>query len=67
MSRFTNCFTMVTRPPAPKMRLKEKDGFGSNMREMRILDRFRRLLARTKPADQKLLMLMASKMAARKP
>jgi transcriptional regulator with XRE-family HTH domain len=54
------------RPPAERVQLKQKDGFGSNPREAKTLDRFRRLLARTKPADRQLLVMMASKMAGRK-
>jgi hypothetical protein len=45
------------------LKLKEKDGWGSKGADARTLARFRRLLGRTKPADLKLLIFMAGKMA----
>jgi transcriptional regulator with XRE-family HTH domain len=57
-------------PPTERVKLKEKDGWGSKGADARTLSRFRRLLGRTKPADLKLLLFMAGKMAqtkARKP
>ena len=54
------------KPPVPRIRLNDGGGWGSRGADARTLDRFRRLLARTNPTDQQLLLLMASKMAARK-
>jgi transcriptional regulator with XRE-family HTH domain len=51
------------KPPTERLELKEKDGWGSKGADARTLARFRRLLSRTKPADQKLLIFMATKMA----
>jgi transcriptional regulator with XRE-family HTH domain len=53
-------------PPKIKTDLREESGFGKTPAEDRTLTRFRRLLARTSPQDQKLLFNMASKMATRK-
>jgi transcriptional regulator with XRE-family HTH domain len=54
-------------PPAVKPALAHADhGFGANSKDFRTLSRFRRLLGRTSPQDQKLLLYMASKMASRK-
>jgi transcriptional regulator with XRE-family HTH domain len=53
-------------PPNIKTDLREESGFGQTPAEGRTLTRFRRLLARTSPQDQKLLFHMASKMATRK-
>ena len=53
-------------PPAVKLALARNDhGFGARSRDFRTLSRFRRLLGRTSPQDQKLLLYMASKMASR--
>jgi transcriptional regulator with XRE-family HTH domain len=54
-------------PPAAKLGLAHDDhGFGASGKGSRTLSRFRRLLGRTSPQDQKLLFFMASKMASRK-
>lgn len=53
-------------PPVEPLNLKEASGFGSSGADARTLSRFRRLLARTNPADQKLLIFMAQKMARQK-
>lgn len=52
-------------PPKPEIKMIEKDGFGSSPAEARTLGRFRRLLSRTSKEDQKLLLMMATKMASR--
>jgi transcriptional regulator with XRE-family HTH domain len=55
------------KPPAEKLALAHDDhGFGASGKDFRTLSRFRRLLGRTSPEDQKLLLHMAQKMAARK-
>jgi transcriptional regulator with XRE-family HTH domain len=54
------------KPPTQRLKLKEEDGWGSSGSDARTLDRFRRLLGRTDPADQKLLLYMATKMARSK-
>jgi transcriptional regulator with XRE-family HTH domain len=54
------------KPPTERLRLNAEDGFGSSGADARTLVRFSRLLGRTKPADQKLLMFMATKMAQTK-
>ena len=54
------------KPPAEKIALARNDhGFGASSKDFRTLSRFRRLLGRTSPQDQKLLLYMASKMASR--
>jgi len=54
------------KPPAAKLTLARDDhGFGASSKDFRTLSRFRRLLGRTSPQDQKLLLYMASKMASR--
>jgi transcriptional regulator with XRE-family HTH domain len=40
-------------------------GWGNTGKDARVLNRFRRLLQRTSPADRKLLLAMAQKMAGR--
>ena len=54
------------KPPALSGVPPEDRGWGSSGKDFRTFSRFRRLLGRTKATDQKLLMLMASKMAGRK-
>jgi transcriptional regulator with XRE-family HTH domain len=55
------------KPPAETLAFAHDDhGFGANSKDFRTLSRFRRLLGRTSPQDQKLLLHMAMKMAARK-
>jgi transcriptional regulator with XRE-family HTH domain len=41
----------------------DANGFGSDEKDARLLDRFRRLLGRTSASDRKLLLCMANKMA----
>jgi transcriptional regulator with XRE-family HTH domain len=54
-------------PPVVKLALaRDYHGFGAREKDSRTLSRFRRLLGRTSPQDQKLLLFMASKMASRK-
>lgn len=54
------------KPPSAKLALRHDDhGFGASGKDSRTLSRFRRLLGRTSPQDQKLLLFMASKMASR--
>jgi len=53
-------------PPTERLKLKEKGGWGSKGADARTLAKFRRLLGRTKPADQKLLIFMATKMVQTK-
>lgn len=50
-------------PPTERIKLKEKDGWGSKGADARTLSRFRRLLGRTNSADRKLLLFLANKMA----
>ena len=52
-------------PPATPMPVSENEGWGAKGADSRTLSRFRRLLGRTSPQDQKLLLHMASKMASR--
>jgi hypothetical protein len=54
------------KPPTQRLKLKEEHGWGSSGSDARTLDKFRRLLGRTDPADQKLLLYMATKMARSK-
>jgi transcriptional regulator with XRE-family HTH domain len=51
-------------PPAVKFAHGDH-GFGAREKDSRTLSRFRRLLGRTSPQDQKLLLYMASKMVSR--
>ena len=54
------------KPSAANLALSRVDhGFGSRGKDFRTLSRFRRLLGRTSPQDQKLLLYMASEMASR--
>src|ERR1700721_1488065 len=54
------------KPPDAKLALARDDhGFGARGKDFRTLERFRRILGRTSPQDQKLLLYMASKMASR--
>jgi transcriptional regulator with XRE-family HTH domain len=54
------------KPPAVKLALvRDGQGFGASGKNFRTLSRFRRLLGRTSPQDQKLLLFMAQKMASR--
>jgi transcriptional regulator with XRE-family HTH domain len=50
------------KPPVLKIPESET-GWGSTGKDARTLERFRRLLKRTKPADQKILFFVATKMA----
>jgi transcriptional regulator with XRE-family HTH domain len=50
------------KPPILKIPESEA-GWGTTGKDAKTLDRFRRLLRRTSPADRNLLMFMASKMA----
>lgn len=55
------------KPPPVALKLPNDNGsWGSKGKDARTLDRFRRLLARTSEADQKLLLTMAQNMAAAK-
>jgi transcriptional regulator with XRE-family HTH domain len=54
-------------PPKIRTKLREEDGWGSSGADARTLGRFRQLIGRTDPADRKLLLYMATKMAQRKP
>jgi transcriptional regulator with XRE-family HTH domain len=53
------------KPPAPRVFLENEDGWGASGKDARSLDRFRRYLGESSPRDRKLLMQVASKMAAR--
>ncbi|MGA9885421.1 MAG: helix-turn-helix domain-containing protein [Candidatus Acidiferrales bacterium] len=52
-------------PKAPALTKRQLNdtGWGSNGKDARLLDQFRRTLSKTKPEDQKLLLVMAGKMA----
>lgn len=56
-----------TKPPKPLDLPKQNDGaesgWGSSGKDAKMLAQFRRILARTNEADQKLLLHMATKMA----
>jgi transcriptional regulator with XRE-family HTH domain len=52
-------------PPAKLALAPDDCGFGASGKDFRTLSRFRRLLRHTSPQDQKLLLFMAEKMAAR--
>jgi transcriptional regulator with XRE-family HTH domain len=54
------------KPPALRMPASDDEGWGSKGSDSRTLSRFRRLLGRTSREDQKLLLHLAQKMAARK-
>jgi transcriptional regulator with XRE-family HTH domain len=54
------------KPPAENVARSAGESWGTRGADARTLSRFRRLLGRTSPGDQKLLFHMASKMAARK-
>jgi transcriptional regulator with XRE-family HTH domain len=53
------------KPSVPRT-VKNDHGWSMKGKDAKTLDRFRRLLRRTSDADRKLLMFMATKMAARK-
>jgi len=53
-------------PPVERTRFKENPGLGTSGANARLLRKFRRLLGGTTVSDQKLLLFMASKMAATK-
>jgi transcriptional regulator with XRE-family HTH domain len=53
-------------PPTKRLKLKEKDDWGSTGADAHMLAKFRRLLGRIKPADLKLLIFMAGKMVQTK-
>jgi transcriptional regulator with XRE-family HTH domain len=50
-------------PSLPKRGADSDNAWGDSGRDADLLAKFRRLLSRTKPADQKVLMFMAQKMA----
>jgi transcriptional regulator with XRE-family HTH domain len=50
-------------PNLPKRRTGDDIAWGNSGKEAELLTKFRRLLSKTKPADQKVLMFMAQKMA----
>jgi transcriptional regulator with XRE-family HTH domain len=50
-------------PKLPKGNIGKEAGWGGKGKDARMLDRFRRALAKTSAEDQKLLMSMAQKMA----
>ena len=54
------------KPPVKLALAHDDHGFGASSKDFRTLSRFRRLLGRTSHEDQKLLLHMAQKMAARK-
>jgi transcriptional regulator with XRE-family HTH domain len=54
------------KPPAPKLPAGKSDGWGSSGADARMLDKFRRLLARTNEADRKLLLVLAGQMWRKK-
>jgi transcriptional regulator with XRE-family HTH domain len=53
-------------PPNPKPSNPADNGWGSHGREARMLDRFRRLLARADESDRRLLLSMAQMMSHKK-
>ena len=53
-------------PTVPKRKTPGDNAWGCSGRDARVLEKFRRLLSRTKESDVKLLLLMAQKMAGRK-
>jgi transcriptional regulator with XRE-family HTH domain len=50
-------------PNLPKRRTGDDIAWGPSGKEAELLTKFRRLLSKTKPADQRVLMFMAQKMA----
>jgi transcriptional regulator with XRE-family HTH domain len=54
------------KPPKPNLPIPADEGWGSNAREARMLDRFRRVLASTDESDRNLLLTVARKMSQRK-
>jgi transcriptional regulator with XRE-family HTH domain len=50
-------------PNLPKQKAGDKGMWGASGKEARMLGKFRRCLSRTRAEDQKLLLLMAQKMA----
>ena len=52
------------KPPA--LKVPTESGWGSSGKDSRTLAQFRRVMGRTNPADQKLLLFMAQKMASRR-
>jgi transcriptional regulator with XRE-family HTH domain len=50
-------------PNLPKRRTGDDIAWGTSGKEAELLTKFRRLLSKTKPADQRVLMFMAQKMA----
>jgi len=53
-------------PPTLKLPAENGNGWGSSGAEARILDKFRRVLARTEEGDRKLLLVLAGQMSRRK-
>jgi transcriptional regulator with XRE-family HTH domain len=53
-------------PPKPATKFDKKGGFGSSPAEAKTLGRFRRMLSKTSPRDQEILLAMATKMAHRR-
>jgi transcriptional regulator with XRE-family HTH domain len=53
-------------PPQPALPKIPGEGWGSEGREARMLDRFRRVLAHTEESDRNLLLTLARKMSQRK-
>jgi transcriptional regulator with XRE-family HTH domain len=51
-------------PNLPKRRTGDDIAWGASGRDAELLTKFRRLLSKTKPSDQKVLMFMAQKMAS---
>jgi transcriptional regulator with XRE-family HTH domain len=53
-------------PSLPKHKTPGDIAWGNSGRDARVLEKFRRLLSRTKESDLKLLLFMAQKMAGKK-
>jgi transcriptional regulator with XRE-family HTH domain len=53
-------------PPKPRLSNPADQAWGSHGREARMLDRFRRVLARTDKSDRKLLLSMAQMLSRKK-
>jgi hypothetical protein len=53
-------------PPRLDLPKPASDEWGSNRRESRMLDQFRRVLARTEESDRNILLMMARKMSNKK-
>jgi transcriptional regulator with XRE-family HTH domain len=51
-------------PPAPELPKIGRGGWGSSARDARTFDKFRRLFSRANESDRKLLLVMATTMAA---